>query len=487
MTRSRSRRTLTIATTAILVASCSAASPQGAGGGGAGGSGPESGGATGGQSTTSGGVQGSGGATSGGIGGKGSGGNAAGGSAGPTTGGFGGSGGGGSGSGGAATGGSGSGGATGAGGSGSGGAATGGSGSGGATGTGGTGNGGAAKGGSGSGGATGTGGSGSGGTANGGSGSGGATGTGGTTGWIPTCPNISATAGGGPPALSAVPSPEQATLQHLEMTAFLHFGLATFDGTEQGNMSDKATEFNPTNLTQDTVNTWVSQLQAAGFKQAMLTAKHSTGFCLWPSASTNYCDNWSVKQSNWMNGSGDLVKMWTDAMHAAGMRVAMYLSPWDQHHDSTKSDYQTYYEKQITELLTNYGDVYEFQFDGYNAPGSHGDPATLDWGHVFSTVRKLQPHILIWAGPEVAGQLGRGEPSCLSRPAVGGQRERNVESHGIEPRPRQFGPHLRGRDEPLVRGQLGLFGSRAELVLAPSDSPISLSDDAVESTSRRSA
>ena len=69
------------------------------------------------------------------------------------------------------------------------------------------------------------------------SGTGGATGTGATPGGIPTCPTISASTSGGPPALSAVPSPEQATLQHLEMTAFLHFGLDTFDGTEQGDMA----------------------------------------------------------------------------------------------------------------------------------------------------------------------------------------------------------------------------------------------------------
>jgi alpha-L-fucosidase len=110
--------------------------------------------------------------------------------------------------------------------------------------------------------------------------------------------------------------------------------MATFDNTEQGDMSkDVPTLFNPTNLTQDTVNAWVKSLKDAGFKQAMLTAKHSTGFCLWPSAYTDY----SVKSSSWMSGKGDVVKMFTDAMHAAGMRVGLYLAPWDQKYPSSSA------------------------------------------------------------------------------------------------------------------------------------------------------
>ncbi len=228
--------------------------------------------------------------------------------------------------------------------------------------------------------------------------------------FVTTCPNLFQTNGSGPPAVTPVPSPEQASYQRTELTAFIHFSLATFDGTEQGNPSDKATVFAPTNLTQDTVNAWVTNLKAAGFRQAMLTAKHSIGFCLWPSKSTNGCNQFSVAQSGWMNGAGDVVKMWTDAMHANGMRVAMYLAPWDQHFPSSKTGYQAYLESQMTELLTNYGPVYEIEFDGFNAPGSNGTPATVDWSHVFTLARQLQPHILIWAGPEVAHMAAAASP-----------------------------------------------------------------------------
>jgi len=184
----------------------------------------------------------------------------------------------------------------------------------------------------------------------------------------------------------------------LELTAFIHFGLDTFDGTEQGDMSDTAQTFNPTNLTQATVNAWVSTLQAAGFKQAMLTTKHSTGFTLWPSATTA-STKWSVAYSPWDSGQGDIVKMWTGAMSSAGMRVGIYLAPWDQKHPSSASDYLSFYKSQLTELFSNYGPApaFELELDGFNSP-------TMDWGSVFQLAKQLQPHVSIWAGPEIAKQ-----------------------------------------------------------------------------------
>ncbi len=99
------------------------------------------------------------------------------------------------------------------------------------------------------------------------------------------CPPLS----GGPTGLAPLPSTSQLAYQHTELTAFIHFGMATFDGTEQGNMSvDQPSLFNPTNLDATTVAEWVSALKAAGIGQAMLVAKHSTGFCLWPTATTEF-------------------------------------------------------------------------------------------------------------------------------------------------------------------------------------------------------
>ena len=204
-----------------------------------------------------------------------------------------------------------------------------------------------------------------------------------------SCPSLT----DGPSGFEPLPSAPQLAYQRTEMTAFIHFGMATFDGTEQGDLSvDEPSLFDPSNLNADTVGAWVSALKDAGFGQAMLVTKHSTGFCLWPSEYTDY----SVKSSPWMDGKGDVVKLFTDAMHEAGLRVALYLAPWDQTFPSTDPDYETYFKNQLTELLTNYGPVYEIEFDGYHAPTDN-----VDWESVFALAKELQPDILIWAGPEI--------------------------------------------------------------------------------------
>ena len=302
--------------------------------------------------------------------------------------GAGGTGPGGSATGGASTGGGGAstgGGAAGAGGGGT--VGTAGSGGGGGTGGGGTGGGmtggggaaGASGGRGGSGGAAGTGG--------GKGGSGGATGTGGAAGAPQACAALS----GGPTASGPVPTPAQLAFQRAEMTSFIHYSMATYDGNEQGNPSDPPSLFNPSNLNATTVGGWTSALKGAGFRQAMLVTKHSVGFCLWPSKYTDY----SVKSSPWMNGQGDVVQLFTNAMHNDGMRVALYLGPWDQKYPSSKSDYETYFRNQLTELL-NYGPAYEIEFDGFNAPTSN-----VNWKSIFQLIKQMQPNILIWAGPEI--------------------------------------------------------------------------------------
>jgi alpha-L-fucosidase len=192
-----------------------------------------------------------------------------------------------------------------------------------------------------------------------------------------------------PKGIAPVPTVQQIAYQRSELTAYLHFGLQTFDGTEYGDASDAPSLFNPTDLN---ATQWVNTLKAAGFRQATLFAKHSTGFCLWPSAYTDY----SVKNSPWKNGQGDVVKEFTDAMHAAGIRVALALSPWDVHYPSSSASYETYFRNQLTELLTQYGPVYEILLEGYNAP------KTLDWNGIVQLAHQLQPSVLVWTGPEIA-------------------------------------------------------------------------------------
>jgi alpha-L-fucosidase len=198
---------------------------------------------------------------------------------------------------------------------------------------------------------------------------------------------------GGPPGLPPLPSPLQVAYQRSELVAFIHLGLETFDGTEQGDSSkDTPSLFAPTNLD---ARQWVTALKAAGFQQVMLTAKHGTGFCLWPSAYTSY----SVKNSPWKGGQGDVVKEFTIAMHEAGMGVGLYVSPGDQSYPSSSASYEAYFRNLLTELLipSNYGPVDQIEFEGFNAPTK-----PFDWAGIARLAKQLQPNILVWMGPEIA-------------------------------------------------------------------------------------
>src|SRR6184192_2759360 len=177
----------------------------------------------------------------------------------------------------------------------------------------------------------------------------------------------------GPPAVAPLPSVQQREFQRFELMAYIHFGLATFD---QGPAAP-ASEFNPTAFD---AKQWVSALTSAGFHQVVLVAKHYDGFCLWPSAYTDY----SVKASPWRGGQGDVVRELTDAARAAGLRVGLYLSPWDENFPSTSGDYEVYLRNQVTELLSNYGPIAEIKFPGNHAPA-------VDWAGIARLAHELQP------------------------------------------------------------------------------------------------
>ena len=196
-----------------------------------------------------------------------------------------------------------------------------------------------------------------------------------------TCPAPS----DGPPEVAPLPSTKQREFQRLELMAYVHFGLATYDQSTAA----PASEFNPTSVD---ANQWVTALASAGFRQVVLVAKHYDGFCLWPSAYTDY----SVKASPWRGGKGDVVREFTDAARAAGLRVGLYLSPWDENFPSTGDGYEAYLRNQLTELLSNYGPIAEIKF-----PGNHA-PASVDWAGIAQLAHELQPETLVWMGPEIA-------------------------------------------------------------------------------------
>lgn len=197
-------------------------------------------------------------------------------------------------------------------------------------------------------------------------------------------------------AVQVTPTPRQLRWQQLELTAFFHFGINTFTNREWGDGKENPQLFNPSQLD---ARQWVNTVKAAGIKQVIITAKHHDGFCLWPSKYTQH----SVASSPWKNGKGDVVKEVADACREAGIGFGVYLSPWDRHEPSYGTEaYNTFFVQQLTELLTQYGQVDEVWFDGANGEGPNGKKQVYDFDRWYKVIRKLQPQATIAImGPDV--------------------------------------------------------------------------------------
>ena len=211
-----------------------------------------------------------------------------------------------------------------------------------------------------------------------------------------------------PPApVYPIPEPRQLAWQELQYYGFVHFNMNTFSDREWGFGDEQPSQFAPTALD---ARQWARVAKEAGMKGLIITAKHHDGFVLWPSAYTEH----SVKNSPWRDGKGDLIQEFVNACREYGLKVGIYYSPWDRNHpDYGKPEYITYMRNQLTELLSNYGELCEVWFDGANGgTGWYGganeervvDKLTYyDWPSMHALVRKLQPGAMLFsdAGPDV--------------------------------------------------------------------------------------
>ncbi len=195
-------------------------------------------------------------------------------------------------------------------------------------------------------------------------------------------------------AANVRPSPQQLAWQKLEFIAFIHYTVNAFTDREWGDGTEDPAIFNPT---QFDVRQWVRTCKDAGMKMIILTAKHHDGFCLWPSKYTEH----TVKNSPYKNGKGDIVGELAEACREAGLKLGLYLSPWDRH-EPTYGDtegYNEFYKNQLRELLTNYGEVTEVWMDG--AKGRDAKDMEYDFLGYYATVRELQPGAVIFNGPDI--------------------------------------------------------------------------------------
>mgnify|MGYP000673929251 FL=1 len=194
-----------------------------------------------------------------------------------------------------------------------------------------------------------------------------------------------------------IPSAKQLAWSDLEYYGFIHFNMNTFTNVEWGEGKESPASFNPSALD---CNQWVRIAKAAGMKGLILTAKHHDGFALYPSKYTDH----SVVKSPWKNGKGDVVRELSNACKRYGLKLGIYLSPWDRFHPAYGTDnYNQVYANMQKELLTQYGQIFEFWYDGANGEGPNGKKQVYDWKLFHSMVNKYQPNAVQFSdnGPDI--------------------------------------------------------------------------------------
>ena len=183
------------------------------------------------------------------------------------------------------------------------------------------------------------------------------------------------------------PAPYQTAWQDLEFGVIIHFSTNTFLDREWGDGTASPSTFNPTQFDPDQ---WMKAIRDSGAKYVVLVAKHHDGFCLWPTGQTDY----SVKSSPWQNGKGDVVGDVARAARKYGLKFGVYLSPWDRHEPKYKdaAAYDDYYQAELTELASNYGDLVEFWLDGAGSLGH-----VYNFPKMIETLRTYQPNTIVFA------------------------------------------------------------------------------------------
>ncbi len=197
-------------------------------------------------------------------------------------------------------------------------------------------------------------------------------------------------------ANKAKPSARQLNWQRTEFYGLISYGMPVFTGKQYGDGFTPPSVFWPEEMNTDV---WCEVAKSAGMRGLVLTAKHYDGFCLWPTAHTDY----SVKKSNWMSGEGDLVRMTAESCRRYGLKFGIYIAPWDRHEPTygTGKPYDDFFCGLLTELLTNYGDLFCVWLDGI-CGASETKVQAYDWGRYYQLIRALQPDAVIsFRGPDV--------------------------------------------------------------------------------------
>ena len=269
--------------------------------------------------------------------------------------------------------------------------------------------------------------------------------------------------------ISITPTERQLYFMEMEYYNFIHFGVNTMNNREWGDGKEDISEFNPKKLDTDQ---WCKILKATGSKGIIITAKHHDGFCLFDTKYTNH---------NVMNTpfGKDIVKMLSESCKRYGLKLGIYLSPWDRHESTYGTDkYNDFFVSQLTELCENYGDIFCFWFDGACGEGKNGKKQVYDWDRYYSVIRKHHPDAVIsicgpdvrWIGNE-GGRVRKSEWSVI--PAEQDSVNRVAEnSQTDESQTKLMAEKLDDRTEDL--GSRGVLKNHSDLIFKPAEADVSI-------------
>lgn len=268
---------------------------------------------------------------------------------------------------------------------------------------------------------------------------------------------------------SVMPSERQLEFMKLEYYNFIHFGVNTMNNKEWGNGKEDISRFNPKKLDTDQ---WCSVLKSTGSKGIIITAKHHDGFCLFDTKHTDH----SVMHTPF---GKDIVKMLSESCKKYGLKLGIYLSPWDRHEKTYGTDeYNDFFVSQLTELCENYGDIFCFWFDGACGEGKNGKKQIYDWERYYSTIRKYHPDAVIsicgpdvrWIGNE-GGRVRKSEWSVI--PAIKDNQEAVKEhSQTDENQTKLMAEKLDDRTEDL--GSREILKNYESLIFKPAEADVSI-------------
>jgi len=176
---------------------------------------------------------------------------------------------------------------------------------------------------------------------------------------------------------------------NLRFGMFIHFNIPTYMDEDWADPDASPSIFNPTKLD---CNQWALAAKSAHMSYGCLTTKHHSGFAIWNTKTTDY---------NVMNSplKRDVVKEFTNAFRANGLKVMLYFSILDIHHKLRPGQITPKHidmvKEQLTELLTNYGDIDALIIDGWDAPWSRISYDAVPFEEIYSLVKSIQPDCLV--------------------------------------------------------------------------------------------